>query len=82
MKVTPPAYERVMIYVRQENELVFTPLHLVPPTIVGLMDAVIKCQLMSYAFIQHYVFFFLQIESKYKISAANISSIYRRNLKG
>jgi len=29
-----------MIYVRQENELAFTPLHLVPPTSLGLLDAV------------------------------------------
>lgn len=39
-KTSPPSYERVMIYVRQENEMVFTPLHLVPPTSMGLMDAV------------------------------------------
>ncbi len=39
-KLTPPPCERVMIYVRQENELAFTPLHLVPPTSLGLLDAV------------------------------------------
>lgn len=39
-KLTPPPCERVMIYVRQENELAFTPLHLVPPTSLGLIDAV------------------------------------------
>jgi transcription factor CP2-like protein len=41
-KLTPPPIERVMIYVRQENELAFTPLHLVPPTSLGLLDAVRK----------------------------------------
>ncbi|XP_046647530.1 protein grainyhead-like isoform X3 [Daphnia pulicaria] len=39
-KLTPPPCERVMIYVRQENELAFTPLHLVPPTSLGLLDAI------------------------------------------
>ena len=39
-RLTPPPCERVMIYVRQENELVYTPLHLVPPTSLGLLTAV------------------------------------------
>ena len=43
-KLTPPPLERVMIYVRQENELAFTPLHLVPPTSLGLLDAVRKVE--------------------------------------
>lgn len=60
-KLTPPPCERVMIYVRQENELAFTPLHLVPPTSLGLLDA---------------------IESKYKLSAATINVLYRKNCKG
>ena len=39
-KLTPPPCERIMIYVRQENEVAFTPLHLLPPTSLGLLDAV------------------------------------------
>ena len=42
-RLTPPPCERVMIYVRQENELVYTPLHLVPPTSLGLLTAVSDC---------------------------------------
>ncbi|XP_060516363.1 protein grainyhead isoform X4 [Cylas formicarius] len=36
----PPLNERVMLYVRQENEEVYTPLHVVPPTTVGLLNAI------------------------------------------
>lgn len=36
----PPLNERVMLYVRQESEDVYTPLHVVPPTTVGLLNAV------------------------------------------
>lgn len=32
--------ERVMLYVRQESEDVFTPLHVTPPTVQGLLNAV------------------------------------------
>ncbi|XP_076260957.1 grainy head isoform X2 [Rhynchophorus ferrugineus] len=35
----PPLNERVMLYVRQENEEVYTPLHVVPPTTTGLLNA-------------------------------------------
>ena len=52
-KLTPPPCERVMIYVRQENELAFTPLHLVPPTSLGLLDAVSECDLLSPASISY-----------------------------
>lgn len=38
----PPLNERVMLYVRQESEEVYTPLHVVPPTTVGLLNAVSK----------------------------------------
>lgn len=37
---TPPLSERVMLYVRQDAEDVYTPLHVVPPTTQGLMHAV------------------------------------------
>lgn len=36
----PPLNERVMLYVRQENDDVYTPLHVVPPTTSGLLNAV------------------------------------------
>lgn len=36
----PPLNERVMLYVRQDNEEVYTPLHVVPPTTAGLLNAV------------------------------------------
>ncbi|GAB6029865.1 hypothetical protein CHUAL_005573 [Chamberlinius hualienensis] len=38
-KVVPSPNERVMLYIRQEEEEVFTPLHLVPPSLVGLASA-------------------------------------------
>ena len=34
------AEERVMLYVRQESEDVFTPLHVTPPSVQGLLNAV------------------------------------------
>lgn len=34
------AEERVMLYVRQEAEEVYTPLHVTPPTVQGLLNAV------------------------------------------
>ena len=34
-KVLPPPDTRMVVYVRQENEEIFTPLHLVPPTVPG-----------------------------------------------
>ncbi|XP_037827478.1 protein grainyhead isoform X7 [Lucilia sericata] len=39
-RMTPPTSERVMLYVRQENEDVYTPLHVVPPTTIGLLNAI------------------------------------------
>ena len=39
-RMTPPLSERVMLYVRQETEEVYTPLHVVPPTTGGLYNAV------------------------------------------
>lgn len=39
-RMTPPLSERVMLYVRQDNEDVYTPLHVVPPTTMGLLQAV------------------------------------------
>lgn len=34
------ADERVMLYVRQESEDVYTPLHVAPPSVQGLLNAV------------------------------------------
>jgi hypothetical protein len=42
-RITPPLSERVMLYVRQDNEDTYTPLHVVPPTTNGLISAV-SCQ--------------------------------------
>ncbi|KAK3894168.1 hypothetical protein Pcinc_002053 [Petrolisthes cinctipes] len=39
-RLTPPPAERLMLYVRQEGEDVYTPLHLVPPSTVGLRTAI------------------------------------------
>uniref|UniRef100_A0A915EN26 Grh/CP2 DB domain-containing protein n=1 Tax=Ditylenchus dipsaci TaxID=166011 RepID=A0A915EN26_9BILA len=36
----PRASERIMIYVREEEEEIYTPLHLVPPSLVGLSHAI------------------------------------------
>ncbi|XP_052757327.1 protein grainyhead isoform X2 [Galleria mellonella] len=37
---TPPLSERVMLYVRQDTDDVYTPLHVAPPTTQGLMHAI------------------------------------------
>ena len=39
-KVLPPLESRMVVYVRQENEEIYTPLHLVPPTVPGLARAI------------------------------------------
>lgn len=44
----PPLSERVMLYVRQEAEDVYTPLHVVPPTTQGLLNAVSSFALLLY----------------------------------
>ena len=38
--VPPSSEDRVMIFVRQENEEIFTPLHVVPPTVLGIVRAI------------------------------------------
>lgn len=38
--VVSDAEERVMLYVRQESDDVYTPLHVAPPTVQGLLSAV------------------------------------------
>ncbi|XP_025834270.1 protein grainyhead isoform X2 [Agrilus planipennis] len=35
----PPLNERVMLYVRQDSEDIYTPLHVVPPSTQGLLNA-------------------------------------------
>ncbi|XP_053619767.1 protein grainyhead isoform X2 [Plodia interpunctella] len=37
---TPPLSERVMLYVRQDTDDVYTPLHVAPPTTQGLLNAI------------------------------------------
>jgi len=39
-KAFPPPETRMVVYVRQENEEIYTPLHLVPPTVPGLAKAI------------------------------------------
>ena len=39
-KVVPSPDTRMVVYVRQENEEIYTPLHLVPPTVPGLARAI------------------------------------------
>jgi len=39
-RIVPPTSERIMVYVRQETEDVYTPLHLVPPTVPGLISSI------------------------------------------
>jgi len=39
-RLIPPPNERIMVYVRQETEDVYTPLHLVPPTVPGLISSI------------------------------------------
>lgn len=56
-----PMCDRVMLYVRQESEDIYTPLHVVPPTTTGLLNAVsalttrinagVKGQLLQLTFI-------------------------------
>lgn len=47
-RITPPLSERVMLYVRQDNEDVYTALHVVPPTTNGLISAVSEMLLFGY----------------------------------
>ena len=39
-RIIPPVSERIMVYVRQETEDVYTPLHLIPPTVTGLIASI------------------------------------------
>jgi len=39
-KSFPPPESRMVVYVRQENEEIYTPLHLVPPNVQGLARAI------------------------------------------
>lgn len=61
-RITPPTSERVMLYVRQENEDVYTPLHVVPPTTIGLLNAVSCYRLIvvlkMFSFFSFLFFFF------------------------
>jgi len=39
-RLTPPLTQRIMLYARQEQEDVYTPLHVAPPTTLGLLNAI------------------------------------------
>merc|ERR1711976_329613 len=39
-KLIPPPDTRMVVFVRQENEEIYTPLHLAPPTVPGLARAI------------------------------------------
>ncbi|PSN29036.1 hypothetical protein C0J52_26553 [Blattella germanica] len=41
MMAAPSLNERVMLYVRQDSDDVYTPLHVVPPTTQGLLNAIV-----------------------------------------
>lgn len=56
-RITPPLSERVMLYVRQDNEDVYTPLHVVPPTTNGLINAVSKSW-QTFLFIEAHLKYF------------------------
>lgn len=55
-RMTPPLNERVMLYVRQSNEDVYTPLHVVPPTAIGLLNAVSTSAKRIYTADFHFLF--------------------------
>lgn len=46
-----PMCDRVMLYVRQENEDIYTPLHVVPPTTNGLLNAVSRVTVSAFQFL-------------------------------
>ena len=59
-RITPPLSERVMLYVRQDNEDVYTALHVVPPTTNGLISAVSTRLTHSWNFLyENFFTFFL-----------------------
>ena len=39
-KMIPPSDSRIVVYVRQETEDIYVPLHLVPPDVSGLAKAI------------------------------------------
>lgn len=60
-RITPPLTERVMLYVRQDNEDVYTALHVVPPTTNGLISAV---SLISISSLQDLYYKHLKMKKK------------------
>ncbi|RWS26610.1 Protein grainyhead-like protein, partial [Leptotrombidium deliense] len=67
----------VLIYAKQENEEVFHPLHLIPPSLIGLALAVSK---LVFTIVTNHVN--KQIQNKYKLDAKNIRHVFKRCLKG
>lgn len=86
LRTIPPPSERLMVFVRQEGEDIFTPVHLVPPTTLGLLAAVLNISksfhywhLINDQIISYYWF---QLEDKFKISMGSVKNLFRRNAKG
>ena len=78
--MVPPLESRMVVYVRQENEEIYTPLHLVPPTVPGLARAIESKYNVSATAIRstiyyhhHYSSYLYDLISRY---------LYRRNKKG
>lgn len=57
-RITPPLNERVMLYVRQDNEDVYTALHVSPPTTNGLINAVSCHSLFLIIYIVDFLFIY------------------------
>ncbi|KAG7159077.1 grainyhead-like [Homarus americanus] len=77
-RLTPPLTERLMLYVRQDGEDVYTPLHLVPPSTVGLRSADEDLHKLALQKVKPS----FKIEEKYKIPTQTIKNIYRKNKVG
>lgn len=69
-KTFPPPESRMVVYVRQENEEIFTPLHLVPPTVPG-GRTLFRTNLVKYI-ILNISGLARAIETKYNVSATAI----------
>ena len=72
----------VLIYAKQENEEVFHPLHLVPPSLVGLAVAVSISSPCLCRQLLMLTSLLIQIQNKYKLEAKNIRHIFKRCRKG
>lgn len=91
-----PMCDRVMLYVRQESEDIYTPLHVVPPTTTGLLNAVsalttrinagVKGQLLQLTFIYRKLILCHDTESDFVCKRERethtiINSIHKRHTR-